>query len=145
MSMRDNFQDSSFRGAAKRQPKSRRAFALADLPEGTEGSWGSYDRKYIIGRNWKSNGGVDFITKYINENLNNVKYDTEKIEVVIAPTNIHLTTVKGMVNKHINVAAQDVSQYGRGAFTGNVTADQLTDIGIKWTLTGHSETRSLFG
>jgi triosephosphate isomerase (TIM) len=43
------------------------------------------------------------------------------------------------------VSAQDVSQYGRGAYTGNVTADQLTDIGIKWTLTGHSERRSLFG
>ena len=45
----------------------------------------------------------------------------------------------------MHVAAQDVSQYGRGAYTGNITADQLTDANIKWTLTGHSERRSLFG
>jgi len=45
----------------------------------------------------------------------------------------------------VHVAAQDVSQYGRGAYTGNITADQLTDANIKWTLTGHSERRSLFG
>jgi triosephosphate isomerase len=146
MSMRDNFQDSSFGGAVRRnQPKSRRGFALCALPPGTEGSWGSYDRKYVIGGNWKSNGDVDFATKHITENLNKVKFDTKKVEVVIAPTDIHLTTVKAMVNKDINVASQDVSQFGRGAFTGNVTADQLTDIGIKWTLTGHSERRSLFG
>jgi len=45
----------------------------------------------------------------------------------------------------VHVAAQDVSQYGRGAYTGNITADQLTDANIKWTLTGHSERRTLFG
>ena len=45
----------------------------------------------------------------------------------------------------MHVAAQDVSQYGRGAYTGNITADQLTDANIKWTLTGHSERRTLFG
>jgi triosephosphate isomerase len=45
----------------------------------------------------------------------------------------------------VHVAAQDVSQYGRGAYTGNITADQLTDANIKWTLTGHSERRCLFG
>lgn len=45
----------------------------------------------------------------------------------------------------MHVSAQDVSQYGRGAYTGNITADQLTDANIKWTLTGHSERRTLFG
>lgn len=130
-------------GGAKRQAP-RRGFALMALPEGAEGSWGSYDRKYVIGGNWKSNGDVDFATKHITDNLNTAEFDTEKVEVVIAPTDIHLTTVKSLANKKINVSAQDLSQYGRGAYTGNVTADQLTDIGIKWTLTGHSERRTLF-
>jgi triosephosphate isomerase len=148
MAMRDNFQDSyfEFAGAIRRpQPKQRRAFALMALPEGTESSWGSYDRKYVIGGNWKSNGDIDFATKHITDTLNKIKFDKKNVEVVIAPTDIHLTTVKSMVNREIKVSAQDVSQYGRGAYTGNITADQLTDIGIKWTLTGHSERRSLFG
>jgi hypothetical protein len=45
---------------------------------------------------------------------------------------------------NIHIASQDVSQYGRGAFTGAVTADQMKDLGINWTLTGHSERRTLF-
>jgi triosephosphate isomerase len=147
MSVKGNFQDATFGGARKAQPKTRysRGFALMALPEGAEGSWGDYDRKYVIGGNWKSNGDVDFATKHMTEVLNKAEFDTDKVEVVIAPTDIHLTTVKSLANKNINVSAQDLSQYGRGAFTGNITADQLTDIGIKWTLTGHSERRSLFG
>jgi len=119
--------------------------ALAALPDGAEGEWGSVDRNYVIGGNWKSNGDVDFAVQHITEVLNKAEFDTKKVEVVIAPTDIHLTTVKSAVDKKIQVSAQDVSQYGRGAYTGNVTADQLTDIGIKWTLTGHSERRTLFG
>lgn len=148
MSVKDNFQDASFVGMRKAKTNKRRfgrTFALAALPEGAEGEWGSYNRKYVVGGNWKSNGDVDFATKLITETLNEVKFDKNNVEVVVAPTDIHLTTVKAMVQKDIKVSAQDVSQYGRGAFTGNVTADQLTDIGIKWTLTGHSERRSLFG
>ena len=115
------------------------------LPEGAEGTWGSYDRKYVIGGNWKSNGDIDFATKHVTDTLNKCEFDSKNVEVVVAPTDIHLTTVKSLANKKINVSAQDLSQYARGAYTGNVTADQLTDIGIKWTLTGHSERRSLFG
>jgi triosephosphate isomerase (TIM) len=145
MTMKDNFQDSNF--GAKMAPKRRfnRGFALMALPEGAEGAWGSYNRKYVIGGNWKSNGDIDFAAKHVNDVLNKVEFDTNNVEVVIAPTDIHLTSVKDITKPEIQVSAQDVSQYGRGAYTGNVTADQLTDIGIKWTLTGHSERRSLFG
>jgi triosephosphate isomerase len=71
------------------------------LPEGAEGSWGSYDRKYVIGGNWKSNGDIDFATTHITSVLNNSVFDKEKVEVVIAPTDIHLTTVKALVDRKI--------------------------------------------
>jgi len=107
MSVQSNFQDATFGGARKAQPKTRysRGFALMALPDGAEGSWGSYDRKYVIGGNWKSNGDVDFATKHITENLNTAEFDTNKVEVVIAPTDIHLTTVQSLTNKKINVSA----------------------------------------
>ena len=66
------------------------------------------------------------------------------MDVVVAPTEIHLTEALRNVKNNIHVASQDVSQYGRGAFTGAVTADQIKDLGINWTLTGHSERRTLF-
>jgi triosephosphate isomerase len=45
------------------------------------------------------------------------------MDVVVAPTEIHLTEALRNVKNNIHVASQDVSQYGRGAFTGAVTAD----------------------
>ena len=34
---------------------------------------------------------------------------------------------------------------GDGAYTGELSTHMITDMGIKWTLTGHSERRTLFG
>ena len=43
------------------------------------------------------------------------------------------------------VCAQNVSKTENGAFTGEVSAQQLVDFRIKWTLIGHSERRKLYG
>merc|ERR1719469_1644580 len=43
------------------------------------------------------------------------------------------------------VAAQNVSATGFGAFTGEWAADHLVDLGVGWTLVGHSERRSKYG
>lgn len=115
------------------------------LPEGAEGDWGSVDRNYVIGGNWKSNGDFDFVNSFPKDVLNKATFDPSKVEVVVAPTDLHLNSVKeNLAEGHVQASAQDVSQFGRGAYTGNITADQLTDAGIKWTLTGHSERRTLF-
>ena len=108
-----------------------------------EGSWGDVERQPVVGGNWKSNGDMDFVNSFPKDVLNKSKFDASKMQVCVAPTDIHLATVNAIVNGDIHVMAQDVSQYPQGAYTGNVTADQLTDIGVKWTLTGHSERRTL--
>jgi triosephosphate isomerase len=119
---------------------------LMALPKHAEGSWGDVDRNYVIGGNWKSNGDMEFIDSFPEDVLAKAKFDPKKVEVVVSPTDLHLTTVKYKLGKsNVEVSAQDCSQYGRGAYTGNVTADQLKDLNIKWTLTGHSERRTLFG
>jgi len=41
----------------------------------------------------------------------------------------------------IEVAAQNVFDRPNGAFTGELSAEQLMDIGLRWTLVGHSERR----
>lgn len=102
----DKFQDKSF-GMKRSAKKERfgRAMALAALPDGAEGDWGSYDRQYVIGGNWKSNGDVGFAVEHITEVLNKAEFDKKNVQVVIAPTDIHLTTVKSAVSKDINVSA----------------------------------------
>jgi len=66
------------------------------------------------------------------------------MDVVVVPTWIHLTEAMKNVKNNIHVAAQDISHYSRGAFTGAVTAGEIKDLGINWTLIGHSERRTFF-
>ena len=52
------------------------------------------------------------------------------IEVAVAPVSVHLSTVRQMLAPHIIVAAQNSAAQGNGAFTGEVSADILADLGI---------------
>lgn len=74
------------------QSKPRSRTVLAALPEGAEGEWGDVDRNYVIGGNWKSNGDFDFVNSFPEEVLAKAEYDSSKVEVVVAPTDLHLTT-----------------------------------------------------
>ena len=154
MSMNDNHIDVDFaasppkvnKTARRMGSKARTRTILAALDAAHEGSWGDVDRNYVIGGNWKSNGDMEFVNSFPKEVLAKAKFDEKKVEVVVAPTDLHLASVQQeLKDTHVHVSAQDVSQFGRGAYTGNITADQLTDMKIGWTLTGHSERRTLFG
>ena len=61
-------------------------------------------RKLIIGGNWKCNGTVESTNKLIGEVLNKSEFNTEKVEVVVAPISIHVGTVKALVNPNVKVA-----------------------------------------
>lgn len=66
-------------------------------------------------------------------------------EVVIAPPALYLQEVLRTVNKPVQVAAQNAYHKASGAFTGEISPQQLKDAGIPWVILGHSERRSLFG
>ena len=102
-------------------------------------------RKYIIGGNWKSNGSVDFVRSICSDTLNTMQFDENRVEVVVAPITLHIASTKTMLNSNIQVASQNISAEGNGAFTGEISADQIVDFGLQWTLVGHSERRKLFG
>lgn len=67
------------------------------------------------------------------------------IEVVIAPPSLYLLLAREHLRKGIEVAAQNVFDKPNGAFTGEISAEQLKDSGIGWTLVGHSERRVILG
>jgi triosephosphate isomerase len=62
-------------------------------------------RKFIIGGNWKSNGTVDFVRQLCNDTINAMKYDTDRVEVVVAPVYIHIASAKAILASHIQVGA----------------------------------------
>ena len=66
--------------------------------------------------------------------------------MVVAPTFIHLQSVKALLadNPNIGISAQDCGAHDDGAFTSSITAAQLKDFGIPWVILGHSERRSVF-
>jgi len=96
-------------------------------------------RKFFVGGNWKCNGTVGQ-SKELVSMLNQSTLSTDT-EVVVCPSQIHIQSVKENLRSDIAVGAQDVWIQGNGAFTGETSAEMLTDMGLKWTLVGHSERR----
>jgi len=102
-------------------------------------------RRYLIAGNWKCNGTL-------TENEDRVKLFNEagpipdNVDVAICAPYIHLPMVLANVRKEIAVGAQDCGSNDKdGAFTGEVGAHQLKDLGCTWVIIGHSERREGFG
>ncbi|MFL2543101.1 MAG: triose-phosphate isomerase [Alphaproteobacteria bacterium] len=90
--------------------------------------------------NWKLNGNFKFIDQFIS-NLT-LPSDRSKC-IVICPTSIHLD----YMSKHkrgFYVGAQNVSQHKDGAFTGEISAESLSDLNVDFCIVGHSERRQIF-
>mmetsp|Transcript_13097 Transcript_13097/g.35667 ORF Transcript_13097/g.35667 Transcript_13097/m.35667 type:complete len:296 (-) Transcript_13097:587-1474(-) len=104
------------------------------------------DAKFFVGGNWKANGTVSMVDQLCKELTSGAQqFDPKKVDVVVAPTAVHLQQVKGALGAPYEVSAQDVWIKGPGAYTGEVPAEILKDMGINWTLTGHSERRAYCG
>ncbi|CEJ81941.1 Putative Triosephosphate isomerase [[Torrubiella] hemipterigena] len=98
-------------------------------------------RKFFVGGNFKMNGTVASV-KEIVANLNAANLDPE-VEVVVAPTALHLISAREGLRKEVEVASQNVYDKPNGAFTGELSVSQLADANIHWTILGHSERRTI--
>ena len=66
-------------------------------------------------------------------------------EVVIAPPSLYLLLAREHLSKNIEVAAQNVFDKPNGAFTGEISTEQLKVWGFGWLLRGLSERRVILG
>lgn len=88
------------------------------------------------------NGSLESI-KTIVDNLNNAQLDP-KVEVVISPPAPYLLWAKEHLKAPtVSVAAQNAFNKASGAFTGEISVEQIKDVGSKWVILGHSERRTI--
>ncbi|KAJ3349661.1 triosephosphate isomerase [Entophlyctis luteolus] len=100
-------------------------------------------RKFFIGGNWKMNASKGLVDTIVG-NLNAVEWNTDEIEVVIAPPAPYLDLVRSKAKSEVGVSAQNIFYEKKGAFTGENSSEFLKDLGITWTILGHSERREIF-
>lgn len=103
-------------------------------------------RKQIAAANWKMNCNYQEAEKLLNEVLRsevNLSYGSEVIFAVPFPYLI-MANSEVADEPNYSVAAQNCHQKKAGAYTGEVSADMLKSIGIKYCIIGHSERREYF-
>ncbi|KAG5547778.1 hypothetical protein RHGRI_013461 [Rhododendron griersonianum] len=89
------------------------------------------------------NGTKESISKLVSD-LNSATLEPD-VDVVVAPPFVYIDQVKNSLTDRIEIAAQN-SWIGKGgAFTGEISVEQLKDIGCKWVVLGHSERRHVIG
>lgn len=101
-------------------------------------------RTPIIAGNWKMNGTLAEAEKLISQ----VKADcqVEGVEVVVCPPYTAVAPAAWQLKgTRIGLGAQDLYWEASGAFTGEVSAQMLSDAGCTYVIIGHSERRTLFG
>lgn len=101
-------------------------------------------KKKLIAGNWKMNGSSASNEALLQALLaGSANWQCQVAVCVPAP---YLAQVQRLVaGSGIELGAQDVSQHGAGAFTGEVSADMLKDFGTRYCLVGHSERRQYHG
>lgn len=104
--------------------------------------------KLVIG-NWKLNGHFAFnehLLGDITAGLLKAPANQKSRQMVVCPPFVYLQHCCGLLNDaKIQLAAQDVSAEISGAFTGEVSASMLKEVGCRYVLVGHSERRARYG
>ena len=102
-------------------------------------------RRPIVGGNWKCNPATASSLDELCRNFDGVAPYLDKCDVYVCPSNLHVALVKDNFTPGIHVAPQNCNFKGCGAYTGEMSVDQIQDLGLGWVLIGHSERRGEFG
>src|SRR5580692_3867242 len=98
-------------------------------------------RRQMVAGNWKMHGSRSANQALLAELEMSLKPDWA-IDIVVFPPFVYLSDeVRALEGGRIGVGAQDVCAESGGAFTGQVSASMLKDVGCSHVLVGHSERR----
>lgn len=104
-------------------------------------------RKKIVAGNWKLNKTLSEGLSLASEVAELVKNEINSdVQLVLCTPYIHLSEVGKTINdyKHLSLGAQNCYSKVSGAYTGEISADQLKSVGVEFVILGHSERREYF-
>ena len=102
-------------------------------------------RKTIIAGNWKMNKTASEGKALLDE-IKPLVSKAKWCEVVVCVPFVDLPmALKATKDSRISVGAQNVHQLSNGAYTGEISAEMLKNLGVKYVIIGHSERRQYYG
>ena len=101
-------------------------------------------RKTVIAGNWKMNMTATETKKFAEE-MKKIMPRAKWCETLICVPSCNIqTATKAFKDLHVSVGAENVYFEEKGAYTGEVSAEMLKDLGVKYVIIGHSERRQYF-
>ena len=102
-------------------------------------------RKTIIAGNWKMNKTASE-TKQFADELKTILPRAKWCDVLVCVPSVNIpAALRAFKDMRVSVGAENVFYEKSGAYTGEVSADMLKDLGVKYVIIGHSERRQYFG
>ena len=102
-------------------------------------------RKPFIAGNWKMNNTRAEARELVTA-LKPLVASVDGVEIAVAPAFTCLQDVAELLKgSNIELSSQNISYAAKGAYTGEISADMLKDVGCSHAIIGHSERRQYFG
>jgi triosephosphate isomerase len=102
--------------------------------------------KYLYVANWKMNMSYRQSLDFCRNNLDQLNTLAHSARIVLCPSFVALEPMAQIIKKSdVAIGAQNCSEYEGGAFTGQVSAASLAEVGVTYCLVGHSEQRIYCG
>lgn len=100
-------------------------------------------RNRLVVANWKMNGSLAANAAWVKAFS---EFGQAGCDAAVCAPHVYLPQMASLLQGgDLSLGAEDVSEYDSGAYTGEVSARMLADIGCRYVIVGHSERRALFG
>jgi triosephosphate isomerase len=102
-------------------------------------------RQPLVAGNWKMHGSRVENANLVRSFLDLMRNEP-RAEVLLCPPFVYLLEIGRMLkDTDVRLGAQSVCAEPQGAFTGEISAGMLKDVGCRYVLVGHSERRQIYG
>lgn len=103
-------------------------------------------RKKIVAGNWKMNKKLDDAKSLASEVVNMAGSEVSSdVNLILCTPFVHLTSVLSLTkDSPVAVGGQNCHTKESGAYTGEISAPMLADLGVEYVILGHSERREYF-